>query len=106
MRLNKDWINVGPADQLTLGLPDGFKSRMHTVVFGGLTIHLADRFDQICLKLFATVDQGYDSKHHADLKNLSPTKEELNQARRWCMTQDESEGFTTELNAVISKWGS
>ncbi|MBS0628382.1 MAG: hypothetical protein JSS09_09245, partial [Verrucomicrobia bacterium] len=45
--MSKDWINIGPSDLLTLGLPHGFKNRMSTVRYGGLTIHLAGRFDQI-----------------------------------------------------------
>src|ERR1700722_18657374 len=26
--MSKDWINIGPSDLLTLGLPHGFKNRM------------------------------------------------------------------------------
>src|SRR6267154_3047240 len=29
--MRKDWVNIGPSDLLTLGLPHGFKSRMSTI---------------------------------------------------------------------------
>lgn len=101
--MNKDWINIGPSDLLTLGLPNGFKSRMSTIRYGGLTTHLAGRFDQICFKLYATVDQGPTSKHYADLKFLKPNKDELAEAQEWCITHDTSEGFFKELEAVVNE---
>ena len=103
--MSKDWINIGPSDLLTLGLPHGFKGRMNTIHYGGLTIHLAGRFDQICFKLYATVDQGPTSKHYADLKYLRPNKHELEKAKLWCITHDTSEGFFTELEAIVNEMG-
>lgn len=103
--LSKDWINIGPSDLLTLGLPYGFEDRMSTVRYGGLTIHLAGRFDQICFKLYATVDQGPTSKHYMDLKYLKPTKHELAEAKQWCVTHDTSEGFFKEIEAVVNELG-
>jgi hypothetical protein len=101
--MSKDWINTGPSDLLALGLPKGFKSRMRTISYGGLTLHLAGRFDQICFKLYATVDQGPTSKHYADLKHLKPNKHELAEAKQWCITHDTSEDFFKELEAVINE---
>jgi hypothetical protein len=101
--MSKDWISIGPSDLLTLGLPYGFKSRMSTIRYGALTIHLAGRFDQICFKLYATVDQGPTSKHYTDLKYLKPNKNELEEAKQWCITHDPSEGFVTELEAVVNE---
>lgn len=101
--LGKDWVNTGPSDLFTLGLPEGFRSRMDTRRYGGLTIHFAGRFDQICFKLYATVDQGPNSKHFADLKYLSPSETELEEAKRWCITHDVSEGFFSELKAVVNE---
>jgi hypothetical protein len=101
--MSKDWINIGPSDLLTLGLPHGFKNRLSTIRYGGLTIHLAGRFDQICFKLYATVDQGPTSKHYADLKHLKPNKHELAEAKKWCITHDPSEGFFKELEAIINE---
>ena len=102
--LGEEWLNAGPAD-LQMGLPDGFKTRMQTRHYGGLTVHLAGRFDQICFKLYASVDQGPRSKHFADLKLLRPTADELNQARGWCITHDVSEQFAIELKAALISIG-
>jgi hypothetical protein len=96
--LNADWLNIGPASLLKAGLPKGFLGRAHTQHYGGLTIHLADRFDQICFKLYAAVDQGPRSKHFADLVLLKPTPDELQRAKEWCVTHDVSEVFAEELN--------
>ncbi|MEI8300002.1 MAG: DUF6036 family nucleotidyltransferase [Chlamydiota bacterium] len=99
--LGKDWLNAGPAALLEMGLPDGFKTRMQTRRYGGLTVHLAARFDQICFKLYASIDQGPESKHFADLKLLNPTEDELTKAANWCITHDVSEEFSVILQQVI-----
>lgn len=101
--ISRDWINGGPSDLLTFGLPEGFKSRMETIRLGGLTIHFAGRFDQICFKLYATVDHGPKSKHYEDLKYLQPNKIELEEAKRWCITHDPSEGFSRDLETVVNE---
>ena len=103
--LGEGWLNVGPAVLLETGLPEGFQQRMQTRYYEGLTIHLAGRFDQICFKLYAAVDQGPDSKHFADLKHLNPSREELQTARCWCVTQDTSEPFSIELNHAMNILG-
>lgn len=103
--MSKNWINIGPSDLLTLGLPPGFKDRLSSIRYGGLTIHLAGRFDQICFKLYATVDQGPNSKHYTDLKHLNPKKHELAEAKKWCITHDPSEEFFSELEAVAKELG-
>lgn len=105
LNLGKDWVNTGPTDLFKMGLPQGFKTRMHTSHYGGLTIHLAGRFDQICFKLYAAVDQGPNSKHFADLKFLEPTKNELDEAKCWCITHDVSEEFSKDLTAALSALG-
>ncbi len=105
LELGQEWLNIGPASLLQTGLPKGFKKRMHTRHYGGLTIHLAGRFDQICFKLYAAVDQGPHSKHFADLKQLKPVRKELETARRWCLTQDVSEAFAEELNTALIALG-
>ena len=99
--LGKDWLNIGPASLLAMGLPQGFMERLHIRNYKGLTIYLADRFDQICLKLYASVDQGPQSKHFADLHALIPTSEELRQAKNWCITQDVSVNFENDIDQVI-----
>lgn len=99
--LGEKWVNNGPADLLKMGLPKGFKIRMHTYYYGGLTIHFAGRFDQICFKLYAAVDQGQNSKHFADLKLLKPTETELEEAKYWCKTHDVSEEFSREIEGAV-----
>lgn len=101
LELGINWLNVGPASLFDLGLPVGFETRMHTRRYGGLTIHLAGRFDQICFKLYASVDQGPRSKHFADLIALHPTREELSAAKEWSITHDTSEIFASELDNAI-----
>lgn len=103
--MRKDWINIGPSDLLALGLPKGFKNRMSTIYYDGLTIHLAGRFDQICFKLYAAVDQGPTSKHYADLKYLKPDRDELEKAKKWCVTHDSSEAFFIDLETAIKELG-
>ncbi len=99
--LGRDWLNAGPASLLNMGLPQGFMDRLHTRYYGGLTLHLADRFDQIFFKLYASVDQGPRSKHFADLIALKPSTEELVQAKSWCTSHDVSENFESMINQVI-----
>lgn len=106
LNLGKDWLNSGPAALFEMGLPEGFKSRMQTRSYGGgLTLHLAGRFDQICFKLYASVDQGPCSKHFADLKSLHPTEDELRDAGRWCVTHDVSEEFAITLKKALQNLG-
>lgn len=101
LELGRDWLNIGPASLLEMGLPSGFMSRLHIRNYGGLTLYLADRFDQICFKLYASVDQGPQSKHFADLILLKPTPNELKQAQKWCTSHDVSEIFDTDIKKVI-----
>ena len=104
--LPADWLNPGPMDLLDAGLPAGFEERLHAVQYGpSLTVHFADRLDQICFKLYATVDQGPDSRHVGDLRALSPDPGEMETAARWALTQDPSEGFRAVLPDCLSKLG-
>ena len=66
---------------------------------------LAGRLDHICLKLYATVDQGMRSKHAADLIALLPTEDELLAAARWSQTHDPSEGFRQSLAYTLAALG-
>ena len=86
--LSSDWLNAGPTDLLQFGLPEGFESRVQVRIHARLTIHIAGRLDQIHFKLYAAVDQGPQSKHFADLKQLGPTPEELIASARWARSHD------------------
>jgi hypothetical protein len=101
LRLGENWVNTGSSDLFLMGLPEGFAKRMSTQYYGGLILHLAGRFDQICFKLYASIDQGPQSKHFADLKSLKPTQAELKVAASWCKTHDVSEEFATDLSEAL-----
>jgi hypothetical protein len=100
--LADDWLNPGPTDQLKQGLPDGFADRTTRLEFGGLTVQLASRFDQICLKLYAAADSGPESKHVRDLLDLHPTGDELHVAAAWVKGQDASAEFATFVDSVVA----
>lgn len=103
--LPADWLNPGPTDLLELGLPEGFVDRLERRDYGeGLTAYFASRYDQIHFKLYALVDQG-PGKHEADLRELSPTEEELLLAARWSRTHDPSEGYEQVLRQVLTHLG-
>lgn len=105
LRLEEDWLNTGPADQVSAGLPPGFSSRLRKRAFGpALTIYLPDRFDLIHLKLFAVVDQG-QGRHSHDLKALAPTEDEIIAAARWVLTQDASEVFPALVHNTLKALG-
>jgi hypothetical protein len=103
MGLAKDWLNPGPSDLFTYGLPAGFRDRVHTRTYSSLIVHFADRIDQIHFKLYAVVDQGPKSKHFADLLRLSPTEQELAAAAAWCITHDPSDGFAMMLAQALAE---
>jgi hypothetical protein len=91
--VGENWLNAGPPSLLDFGLPDGFMKRAAEWRYGGLTLYVASRFDQICFKLYAAVDQAPASKHLDDLRLLQPTAEELIEAGSWSTTHDPSEGY-------------
>ena len=103
--LTEDWLNAGPASATDLGLPDGILKRVKTKQYGQkLTIHFIGRYDQIHFKLYAAVDQGA-GKHFDDLLALNPTPDELEQAARWSMTHDVSEGYRQVLKDLLNHMG-
>ena len=103
--LPDDWLNTGPASAVDLGLPNGFMQRATTRVFGNkLAIHFLGHYDQIHFKLYASVDQGA-GKHFDDLLALKPSSEEIEQAARWSMTHDVSEGFKGSLKILLNHMG-
>lgn len=103
--LAEDWLNPGPTSLLAFGLPDGFAGRTSRREFGGLVVHLAGRFDQVCFKFYAAVDQGPRSKHAQDLGKLAPTQDELLAAAKWARTQDPSDGFREMSRQALAAFG-
>lgn len=91
--LADDWLNTGPDSLLELGLPDGFVERLERRDFDGLVAWLAGRYDMVCFKLYAAVDQGPRSRHFQDLRDLRAGREDLLAAARWATSHDPSPGF-------------
>lgn len=86
---------------MDFGLPERFEDRTEVRRYGNLTVRIAGRFDQICLKVYAAVDQAPQSRHLDDLRDLHPTSDELLLAGRWARTHDPSEGFRSQLLAML-----
>jgi len=103
--LARDWVNLGPESLLDLGLPDGFAGRLERHDYGGLVTWLAGRFDMVCFKLYAAVDQGSRSRHLQDLRELQPDRDELFAAARWTRTHDPSPGFRSVLVDALRQFG-
>ncbi|HEY4057257.1 MAG TPA: DUF6036 family nucleotidyltransferase [Kofleriaceae bacterium] len=103
--LAPDWLNNGPASTLRFGLPEGFLGRCEQREYGGLTVLLASRYDQIHLKVYAAADGAPNDKHHMDLKRLDPTESELRAAAEWTRTHDPSEGFALMLKGLLATFG-
>ena len=103
--LANDWLNVGPESLLDHGLPDGFTERLERRDFGGLVVWLAGRYDMVCFKLYAAVDQGPRSRHFQDLVELRPSRRDLLEAARWASTHDPSPGFPSLLVELLRALG-
>jgi len=102
--LPDNWLNVGPASVMDFGLPEGLLTRTENRAYGRvLVIRFLSRYDQIHFKLYAAVDQG--GKHFDDLLALKPSSAELEEAGRWSMTHDPSEGFRAVLKNFLGKIG-
>jgi hypothetical protein len=100
--LPNDWMNTMVGLQWKTGLPEGFEERIHWRQYDGLWLGLADRYDLIFLKLYATADsEGPTSVHFQDLMALKPNDEELDAAAQWVRTQDPSEPFARILDEVL-----
>ena len=105
LRLDQNWLNTGPADQVLAGLPEGFLSRLTQHDYGPyLTIFYPDRFDLIHLKLFAIMDQGH-GRHVEDLNALKAAEEELLLAARWVLTQDAGIVFPQIVRNTLTALG-
>lgn len=103
--LPDNWLNPGPTSAVDFGLPEGLTKRVETKRYGTtLVIHFLSRYDQICFKLYASADQG-TGKHFSDLIALEPTAEELEEAARWSMTHDVSEGYRQTIKDLLKHMG-
>jgi hypothetical protein len=103
--LPKDWLNSGPTDLLSQGLPDGFVERLISQKYGSrLIIHFISRYDQICFKMYAAINGGSE-RHLSDLKLLLPSDAESYSAALWCLTQDASDIFPIIVKDFLRKAG-
>ena len=105
LELADEWLNPGPTDLLKFGLPAGFRERLTSRTFGGLTVRIAGLADQICFKFYATVDQGPRSKHAQDLRLLTPSRDELIAAAQWARKHDPSDGFRAMCVQALASFG-
>jgi len=104
--LAPDWLNLGPASLLELGLPVGFADRLDPQLYGGLTIWVASPFDLACLKLYAAADAWpARDRHLADLLALARSTDDLRAAATWARTHDPSPAFAENLAAVLRHLG-
>ena len=69
-----------------------------------LAVYFISRLDQIHFKLYAAIDQ-LGSYHASDLKQLSPSDNELLQAIQWATTHDPSEGFIIATKLFLREFG-
>lgn len=78
-KVERSWLNTGPASQLHDGLPRGFVRRLRRLDVGpGMTLWLAGRVDLIWMKLYAATDvHPMGIRHLQDLKLLGPSDREL-----------------------------
>jgi hypothetical protein len=105
LELPDDWINSGPTGLLSERLPEGLAGRLHSRRYGDrLVVHFIDRFDQICFKAFAAID-NVGAQHIADLITLAPSPDEMLIAARWCLTQDASDVFPLLVRSFLEKVG-
>ncbi len=68
-----------------------------------LVVYYCSRFDLIHLKLYAAVDVR--GRHLEDLKKMNPEPGEIEQAAKWCLSQDVSEPFRELLVAMLEELG-
>lgn len=103
--LADDWLNTGPDSLLDLGMPNGFAQRLERRDYDGLVVWLAGRFDMLCFKLYAAVDQGLRSRHFQDLRDLVPDRDDLLAAASWARTHDPSPGFRSLMVETLRALG-
>jgi hypothetical protein len=100
--LPEDWLNLGPASQMDLGLPHGIERRLVKRSYGSyLTVYFIGRTDQMFFKLYAAVDRN--DYHVQDLLALHPTEKEMEEAVRWVLTQDVSREFRSILKDFLKE---
>ena len=89
--LSKDWLNNGP-DSLLQYLEKGWRERVVELYLGkNLCVYALGRSDLLKTKLWATCDRMEDIE---DILFLSPSAEELLDAKEWVLKRDASSFWT------------
>ena len=104
--LGPNWVNLGPRTLVQEGLPEGFAGRLRELRVGErLTLRLLGRQDLLALKLYAAADEQGPRKeiHHADLKGLAPTYDELDFAVEWIRTRRDFEEKRIAVKDVLRR---
>jgi hypothetical protein len=106
--LDARWLNNGPSQDegglFQMGLPAGFAERLTERVYGPrLTVYFIGRQDQVFFKVFSAADRG--GVDLGDLAALRPTADEMEEAARWAMTIDVSEGYRMLLQDLLRNIG-
>ena len=106
--LDTRWLNNGPSQDegglFQMGLPPGFADRLAERVYGPrLTVYFIGRQDQVFFKVFSAADRG--GVDLDDLAALRPTADEMEEAARWAMTIDVSEGYRMLLQDLLKNIG-
>ncbi len=105
LRLDENWLNPGPADLVSSGLPEGIEERLVAKKYGSrLMVYFISRIDQIFFKVYAAADNA-PGRHSDDLLALAPSPEEIAAATQWVLTQDPSFGFRQILKDMLGKSG-
>lgn len=103
------WVNLGPQQIVSEGLPDGFPARLVKVRIGDrLTLHLLGRLDLIALKLYAASDElgGRQPIHLDDLVNLKPSAADLEFALAWAVRMpDPQHRLRPALKRIVEDLG-
>jgi len=99
--LREDWLNAEVSSQWSQGLPPTLPQDIEWRRFGALDVGLVGRRTLIALKLFAAADRGSRSVQLQDLRELTPTEDELKEAEEWVLTQDASPLFPRMVTGVI-----
>lgn len=100
--LPEQWLNCGPAGQWDVGLPPGFVQRVEWRRFAALDVGLCSRIDLIFFKLEAAADQpNANTRHFHDLVALTPTDDELTQAKAWVGSKNVGAEYRQILDRVI-----
>ena len=94
------WLNNGPATLID-ELPAGWKERRKEIFKGkALFLLTLGREDTLRAKLYAYLDRGIDLD---DLKELKPTKEEIEKLSPWLKDRDGNPGWPDYVDKSMTE---